>query len=144
MVASRWPQRLPFLAAAIRRSISRPVRYSRVRTGELTVFGAARPPARFSTIFPQRWNRLGTIISPSVSIHAARYSASLSPRRHTQPLPARRTFFAPIERSARLVDHLRRSRPAASVDDLGTSPFRQRRRRGFAVVGAEAKPHATL
>jgi hypothetical protein len=47
-------QRLPFLAAAIRRSISRPVRYSRVRTRELTVFGAARPPARFSTIFPQR------------------------------------------------------------------------------------------
>src|SRR6516164_10338219 len=45
---------------------------------------------------------------------------------------------------ARLVDHLRRSRPAASVHDLGTSPFRQRRRRGFAVVGAETKPHATL
>jgi len=33
--------------------------------------------------------------------YAARYSASLSLRRHTQPLPARRTFFAPIERSAR-------------------------------------------
>src|SRR5215813_8734089 len=52
MVASRWPQRLRFLAAAIRRSISRPVRYSRVRTSELTVVGAARPPARFSTLPP--------------------------------------------------------------------------------------------
>src|SRR5262249_30755286 len=41
-------------------SISRPVRYSRVRTGELTVFGAASPPARFSTIFPRRWNDWGT------------------------------------------------------------------------------------
>jgi hypothetical protein len=103
MVASRWPQRLPFLAAAIRRSISRAVRYSRVRTSELTVFGAARQPARFSTIFPQRWNATGElwIILSSVPIHAARYSASLSLRRHTQPLPARRTFFAPIERSAR-------------------------------------------
>src|SRR5262245_10425007 len=59
MVASRWPQRLPFLAAAIRRSISRPVRYSRVRTSELTVFGAARPPARFSTISPSAGMGLG-------------------------------------------------------------------------------------
>src|SRR6516162_8607131 len=103
MVASRWPQRLPFLAVAIRRSISRAVRYSRVRTNELTVFGAASPPARFSTIFLQRWNATGElwIILSSVSIHAARYSASLSLSRHTQLLPARRTFFAPIERSAR-------------------------------------------
>src|SRR5262249_25765962 len=78
-------------------------RYSRVRTSELTVFGAARPPARFSTIFPQRWNATGelSIILSSVSIHAARYSPSLSLRRRTQALPARRTFFAPIERSAR-------------------------------------------
>jgi Homeodomain-like domain len=30
------------------------VEEGRVRTSELTVFGAARPPARFSTIFPQR------------------------------------------------------------------------------------------
>src|SRR5215471_4720996 len=75
----------------------------RVRTSELTVFGAARPPARFSTIFPQRWNATGELLIflSSVSIHAARYSPSLSLRRHTQPLPARRTFFAPIERSAR-------------------------------------------
>src|SRR6266699_5833156 len=51
----RWPQRLPFLAAAISRSTSRPVRYSRVRTRELTVFGAGRPAVRFTTIFPQRW-----------------------------------------------------------------------------------------
>ena len=40
-------------------------------------------------------------VPSSVSIHAARYSPSLSLWRHTQPLPARRTFFAPIERSAR-------------------------------------------
>src|SRR6516165_7158396 len=34
MVASRWPWRLDFLAAAIKRSISAVVRYSRVRTEE--------------------------------------------------------------------------------------------------------------
>src|SRR5262245_16741745 len=42
MVASRWPQRLEALAAAISRSISLPVRYSRGRTGEFTVFGVDR------------------------------------------------------------------------------------------------------
>src|SRR5262249_30542190 len=104
MVASRWPQRLPFLAAAIRRSISRAVRYSRVRTSELTVFGrrqAARPV--FQDFPPALECDCGTIdySAVSVSILAARYSASLSLRRHAQPLPARRTFFAPIERSAR-------------------------------------------
>src|SRR5262249_20112363 len=51
MVASRWPYRLDFLAAAIRRSISAVVRYSRVRTEEFTVVGADRPPVRFPTIF---------------------------------------------------------------------------------------------
>src|SRR5262245_48363515 len=51
IVASRWPQRLPFRAAAVRRSISRPVRYSRVRTSELTVFGGGRPAISFATIF---------------------------------------------------------------------------------------------
>src|SRR5215475_11850442 len=54
MVASRWPQRLDFLAAAIKRSISAVVRYSRVRTEEFTVVGADRPPLRFSTIFCPR------------------------------------------------------------------------------------------
>src|SRR5262245_11579396 len=85
------------------RSISAVVRYSRVRTEEFTVVGADRPPVRFSTIFCPLFNTTGelSIISSSVSIHAVRYSASLSLRRHTQPLPARRTFFAPIERSAR-------------------------------------------
>src|SRR5215475_12282381 len=51
MVASRWPQRLDFLAAAIKRSISAVVRYSRVRTEEFTVVGGDRPPPRFSTVF---------------------------------------------------------------------------------------------
>src|SRR2546421_7467390 len=51
MVASRWPYRLDFLAAAIKRSISAVVRYSRVRTEEFTVLGADRPPVRFPTIF---------------------------------------------------------------------------------------------
>src|SRR6516162_11324910 len=54
MVASRWPWRLDFLAAAIKRSISAVVRYSRVRTEEFTVVGADRPPLRFSTIFCPR------------------------------------------------------------------------------------------
>jgi hypothetical protein len=43
--------RLDFLAAAIKRSISAVVRYSRVRTEEFTVFGGDRPPVRFPTIF---------------------------------------------------------------------------------------------
>src|SRR5215471_15656196 len=51
MVASRWPWRLDFLAAAIKRSVSAVVRYSRVRTEEFTVVGADRPPLRFPTIF---------------------------------------------------------------------------------------------
>src|SRR5262249_11362654 len=38
-----------FLAAAIKRSISAVVRYSRVRTEEFTVVGADRPPMRFPT-----------------------------------------------------------------------------------------------
>src|SRR5215510_8678712 len=54
MVASRWPQRLDFLAAAIKRSISAVVRYSRVRTEEFTVVGADLPPLRFPTIFCPR------------------------------------------------------------------------------------------
>src|SRR6516165_9424690 len=54
MVASRHPWRLDFLAAAIKRSISAVVRYSRVRTEEFTVVGADRPPLRFSTIFCPR------------------------------------------------------------------------------------------
>src|SRR6266540_6966550 len=51
MVASRWPWRLDFLAAAIKRSISAVVRYSRVRTEEFTVVGASRAAVRFPTIF---------------------------------------------------------------------------------------------
>src|SRR6516162_807745 len=54
MVASRWPWRLDFLAAAIKRSISAVVRYSRARTEEFTVVGADRRPLRFSTIFRPR------------------------------------------------------------------------------------------
>jgi hypothetical protein len=61
------------------------VRYSRVRTREFTVVGAARPPVRFSTIFPlrrrtinelsiifpqcQRLNRLSVASAP---LHRAR------------------------------------------------------------------------
>src|SRR5262245_32650419 len=72
MVASRWPYRLDFLAAAIKRSISAVVRYSRVRTEEFTVVGADGPPVRFSTIF---WRRFGTtgellVFSSLVSIGA--------------------------------------------------------------------------
>src|SRR5215475_7168480 len=58
MVASRCPYRLPFRAAAIRRSISRPVRYSRVRTGELTVFGPGRRALGFATTFPRFGEKL--------------------------------------------------------------------------------------
>src|SRR5262245_17278285 len=43
----------------MRRSISRPVRYSRVRTSELTVIGAGRPTVSFATIFRQSSLRLG-------------------------------------------------------------------------------------
>src|SRR5262245_27415102 len=72
MVTSRWAQRLPFLAAAISRSTSRPVRYSRVRTEEFTVVGADRPPLRFFTIFCPRLNTTGELsnVSSLVSIGA--------------------------------------------------------------------------
>ena len=42
------------MAAAIKRSISAVVRYSRVRTEEFTVVGVDRPPLRFSKIFCPR------------------------------------------------------------------------------------------
>src|SRR6516165_6193747 len=61
MVASRWPWRLDFLAAAIKRTISAVVRYSRVRTEEFTVVGADRPPLRISTIFCQRFEPTGEL-----------------------------------------------------------------------------------
>src|SRR5262245_32563616 len=48
MVASRWAQRLPFLAAAISRSTSRPVRYSRVRTEEFKWLVPTGRPCVFS------------------------------------------------------------------------------------------------
>src|SRR5215831_17702515 len=72
MVASRWPYRLDFLAAAIKRSISAVVRYSRVRTEEFTVVGADRPPVRFPTIFCPRFEPTGELSSVSslVSIGA--------------------------------------------------------------------------
>src|SRR5262245_18398115 len=63
MVASQWPWRLDFLAAAIKRSISAVVRYSRVRTEEFTVVGADRPPVQFSTIFCPRFERTGELSS---------------------------------------------------------------------------------
>src|SRR5262245_13484577 len=72
MVASRWPQRLPFLATGIKRSISAVVRYSRVRTEEFTVVGADRSPVRFPTIFCPRSNTTGEllVLSSLVSIGA--------------------------------------------------------------------------
>src|SRR6266478_9266956 len=64
--------RLDFLAAAIKRSISAVVRYSRVRTEEFTAVGADRPPLRLSTIFCPRFNTTGELSSVSslVSIGA--------------------------------------------------------------------------
>src|SRR5215475_6671281 len=72
MVASRWPWRLDFLAAAIKRSISAVVRYSRVRTEEFTVVGADRPAVRFPTIFCPRFKITGelSVFSSLVSIGA--------------------------------------------------------------------------
>src|SRR6516162_8062534 len=72
MVASRWPWRLDFLAADIKRSISAVVRYSRVRTEEFTVVGADRPPLRFPTIFRPRFETTGelSVLSSLVSIGA--------------------------------------------------------------------------
>src|SRR6516225_5380209 len=69
MVASRWPWRLDFLAAAIKRSISALVRYSRVRTEEFTVVGADRPPTIFCPC--SKTTSELSIISSLVSIGAA-------------------------------------------------------------------------
>src|SRR5262249_29488165 len=81
MVASRWPQRLPFLAAAIKRSISAVVRYSRVRTEEFTVVGADRRPVCFPTIFCPRSKVTSelSIISSLVSIGAVGILANPGP-----------------------------------------------------------------
>jgi len=49
------------LPAAIKRSISAVVRYSRVRTEEFTVVGADRPALRFSTIFRPRSKPTGEL-----------------------------------------------------------------------------------
>src|SRR5262245_603094 len=68
MVASRWPQRLPFLATGIKRSVSAVVRYSRVRTEEFTVVGADRPPVRFPTIFCPR-SKITSELYGAVGIH---------------------------------------------------------------------------
>src|SRR5262249_22318801 len=78
MVASRWPWRLDFLAAAINRSISAVVRYSRVRTEEFTVVGADRPPLRFFTIFCPRFNTTGELSSRVMRVAVLRDSAIAS------------------------------------------------------------------
>ena len=57
-----------FLAAAIKRSISAVVRYSRVRTEEFTVVGVDRPPVWFSTIFCLRSNITGELSSISALV----------------------------------------------------------------------------
>src|SRR5262249_12566059 len=98
MVASRWAQRLPFLAAAISRSTSRPVRYSRVRTEEFTVVGADRPPLRFFTIFCPRFDTTGELstLSSLVSIGVVGIHGWPTPASWTPPpsglLPPANTF----------------------------------------------------
>src|SRR2546421_5870421 len=81
MVASRWPYRLDFLAAAIKRSISAVVRYSRVRTEEFTAVGTDRPPLRFFTIFCPRFNTTSelSVLSSLVSIGAVGVHGQPSP-----------------------------------------------------------------
>src|SRR6266545_1297998 len=71
MVASRWPWRLDFLAAASKRSISAVVRYSRVRTEEFTVVGADRPPVRLPTIFCPRSNMTSELSAVSAPVESS-------------------------------------------------------------------------
>jgi hypothetical protein len=58
------------LAAAIKRSISAVVRYSRVRTEEFTVVGADWPPVRFPTIFCPCFEPTGELSDLSSSVSA--------------------------------------------------------------------------
>src|SRR5215831_15219920 len=92
MVASRWPYRLDFLAAAIKRSISAVVRYSRVRTEEFTEVGADRPPVRFFTIFWLRFDTTGELsgVSSPVSIGAVGIHAQPRPEVSRPVRPQRR------------------------------------------------------
>src|SRR5215467_16264316 len=104
MVASRWPYRLDFLAAAIKRSISAVVRYSRVRTEEFTVVGADRPAVRFPTIFcpcSKITSELSGVSSP-VSIGAVGI--------HGQPRPE-------VSRPVRP-----QQRPRTGLDQAGSTP----------------------
>jgi hypothetical protein len=89
--------------------ISRPVRYSRVRTSELTAFGAGRPAVRFATIFPSAGLRLENYRFFFLSVKwlnaTQRQRAISSGNRQILLLrPRRRTRRAPTDRAARFID----------------------------------------
>jgi hypothetical protein len=65
-------------------------------------------------------------------------------RRHTHCRPSRRTFRAPIDRSARVLGNLDRGRLAAGIDDLRPAPLRDLTARRLTVMRGKAKPTATL
>jgi hypothetical protein len=122
--------RLDFLAAAIKRSISAVVRYSRVRTEEFTVVGAGRPPLRFSTIFCPR---------PSITSELSNVSSLVSPqeglRGHSWP---------PLvhNRPGRLEPFIRNG---ISREPIVRRPAHPRRLVGVLVIGrVAAKPQAQL
>src|SRR5215471_19212869 len=120
MVASRWPWRLDFLSAAIKRSISAVVRYSRVRTEEFTVVGADRPPLRFSTIFCPRSNTTGELstVSSLVSIGAVGI--------HGQPWADAQSPEPPAREALRASCHVALGRPPTGSSELRLSSIRQR------------------
>ena len=66
-------------AAAINRSISAVVRYSRVRTEEFIVLGADRRPLRFSTIFCPRSKTTGELSALLSSVNRSIWFPSRGP-----------------------------------------------------------------
>src|SRR6516162_5426003 len=123
MVASRWPWRLDFLAAAIKRSISAVVRYSRMRTEEFTVVGADRRPVCFPTIFCPRSKVTSelSIISSLVSIGAVGILANPGPETAWRAEALATLPLASIQRRGRSIPLLRR-RPRTGLDQAGSTP----------------------
>src|SRR5262245_49879862 len=98
----------------MRRSISRPVRYSRVRTSELTAFGACRATLGFATTFPRfgeqlanyelfflqcQFRDVGTGSRPPLDNHR-RPACSASPKKHPQLSAPHSSYNRPTRRVA--------------------------------------------
>src|SRR5215471_3077760 len=116
MVASRWPQRLDFLAAAIKRSISAVVRYSRVRTEEFKCLVPTGRPCVFPRYFARVSNQLVnrcflSSVNRSVGIHGQPWPQVSQPVWPQQVLPPARVTVSPWPHASTMIQW-RRDEPA--------------------------------